>query len=535
MKELGLNLNNKKLLETKRPGLAKHFTLEVKPEYDSDKSGSNDEKSNSIVMESGPIMIVSPEVHEDWQLVSNVESAKTPTYYDIIVSKLNHSDKVKLKEEAKNNLKALKDQPDTDWEFWASVITDFHKVLRTDHDKFCAHLSRGIPAPLRGMLWQLFSDAINNNLEEKYRDLLNEPSPYEKLIRRDLPRAFPHVDYFNTKKGEEGLFNVIKAYSLFDEQVGYCQGIHFLVGCLLLHMPEEAAFSVLVKLMSRYGLRGQFTPKMDKLHERMFQFEKLLSIHLPQVHRHLDAQGVLPSMYASQWFMTLFAYRCPLDLVFAVFDVVLVEGADKMLNFALALMKKNQQVIVCLDFESLLEFFNGHAFDVYKNSPSEFIEDAYSFDIPSRLLHKLSKQYSAEAARQEKLQCMEDDVKRKNIELTEKLKKLKYAYKTLNTEHQDVTQELVQAKMSVAMLDEENQRLKRELAAIHSGMLKVEKENEYQRQLDRLMDNNTQLVDENAELKCRLEELKVMMAEHKLKYTKSVNKNEEIKKQFLLK
>lgn len=170
-----------------------------------------------------------------------------------------------------------------------------------------------------------------------------------------------------------------------------------------------------------------------------------------------------------------------------------------------------------------------------QNSPSGFIEDAYSFDIPSRLLHKLSKQYSAEAARQEKLQCMEDDVKRKNIELTEKLKKLKYAYKTLNTEHQDVTQELVQAKMSVAMLNEENQRLKRELAAIHSGMLKVEKENEYQRQLDRLMDNNTQLVDENAELKCRLEELKVMMAEHKLKYTKSVNKNEEIKKQFLLK
>jgi hypothetical protein len=54
-----------------------------------------------------------------------------------------------------------------------------------------------------------------------------------------------------------------------------------------------------------------------------------------------------------------------------------------------------------------------------QNSPSGFVEDAYSFDIPSRLLRKLSKQYSAEAARQEKLQCMEDDVKRKNIELTE--------------------------------------------------------------------------------------------------------------------
>jgi hypothetical protein len=131
-------------------------------------------------------------------------------------------------------------------------------------------------------------------------------------------------------------------------------------------MPEEAAFCVLVQMMTKYGLREQFTPKMDKLHERMFQFEQLLSIHLPQVHRHLDIQGVLPSMYASQWFMTLFAYRCPLDLVFSVFDVLLVEGADKMLNFALALIKKNEQIILSLEFESLLEFFNGHVFDVYK-------------------------------------------------------------------------------------------------------------------------------------------------------------------------
>ena len=131
-------------------------------------------------------------------------------------------------------------------------------------------------------------------------------------------------------------------------------------------MPDEAAFCVLIKLMSQYGLRGHFTPHMETLHERMYQFSQLLQIHLPQVHRHLDAQGVLPSMYASQWFMTLFAYRCPLELVYRVFDLLLVEGSQIVINFALALMKKNQQWILSLEFESLLEFFSGAIFDVYK-------------------------------------------------------------------------------------------------------------------------------------------------------------------------
>lgn len=131
-------------------------------------------------------------------------------------------------------------------------------------------------------------------------------------------------------------------------------------------MPDEAAFCVLIKLMSQYHLRGQFTPQMETLHERLFQYNQLLLTFLPQVHRHLDAQGVLPTMYASQWFMTLFAYRCPLELVYRVFDLVFVEGSDIIINFALALMKKNQQMILSLEFESLLEFFSANIFNAYK-------------------------------------------------------------------------------------------------------------------------------------------------------------------------
>jgi hypothetical protein len=70
-------------------------------------------------------------------------------------------------------------------------------------------------------------------------------------------------------------------------------------------------------------------------------------------------------MYASQWFMTVFAYKFPLELVFRVYDILLVEGADALLRFAIALLKMNHDRILSLDFEVLIEFLKHGLFEPY--------------------------------------------------------------------------------------------------------------------------------------------------------------------------
>jgi len=72
-------------------------------------------------------------------------------------------------------------------------------------------------------------------------------------------------------------------------------------------MPEEEAFCVLVSLMKSYDLRLHFTPEMPSLQLHLFQFDRLLEHFLPRLSLHLEKLGVKSSMYASQWFMTLFA------------------------------------------------------------------------------------------------------------------------------------------------------------------------------------------------------------------------------------
>src|SRR5947208_7590045 len=131
-------------------------------------------------------------------------------------------------------------------------------------------------------------------------------------------------------------------------------------------MPDEEAFCVLVKLMKHYNMRGHFLPGMDGLQLRLFQFDRLVEEMLPRVHGHLLAQGINSSMYASQWFMTLFAYKFALSLVFRIYDTIFTEGIEAIFRFSIALLKRNEKRIVELDFEPLLEFLKSGLFESYQ-------------------------------------------------------------------------------------------------------------------------------------------------------------------------
>jgi hypothetical protein len=114
-------------------------------------------------------------------------------------------------------------------------------------------------------MWQLMSSSKDPSLEQIYSDLLKQTSTHEKAIQRDLSRTFPNHDYFKeggvpgTGTGQENLFNVVKAYSIYDEEVGYCQGLQFIVGPLLLNVRVLLLFErISVATVSRCQTKKPF-------------------------------------------------------------------------------------------------------------------------------------------------------------------------------------------------------------------------------------------------------------------------------------
>lgn len=137
----------------------------------------------------------------------------------------------------------------TDLEFWAALVKDYKQTAARLPTLLSNKIHKGIPPPLRGVVWQSMSGARDTALEEQYDRFCGESSPYENIIGKDLGRSFPGVDMFRDPEGDgqRMLGRVLKSFSLYDTKIGYCQGLAFLVGPLLMHMPDKQAFCVLIR------------------------------------------------------------------------------------------------------------------------------------------------------------------------------------------------------------------------------------------------------------------------------------------------
>ncbi|EPY89613.1 RAB GTPase activating protein 1, partial [Camelus ferus] len=127
-------------------------------------------------------------------------------------------------------------------------------------------------------------------------------SPQDSAITRDINRTFPAHDYFKDTggDGQDSLYKICKAYSVYDEEIGYCQGQSFLAAVLLLHMPEEQAFSVLVKIMFDYGLRELFKQNFEDLHCKFYQLERLMQISQKKLKKYEKEYHTMREQQAQQ-------------------------------------------------------------------------------------------------------------------------------------------------------------------------------------------------------------------------------------------
>lgn len=148
-----------------------------------------------------------------------------------------------------------------------------------------------------------------------------------------------------------------KAYAVYDTEVGYCQGLSFIAASLLLHMPEEEAFCVLVSLMYDYGLRDLYKDGFEILYLNLYQLNRLIKDQLPKLYEHFEQNGIETHMFASQWFLTLFTARFPLHFVFHILDVFLLDGMPILFQVALMLLTEFENDLRMLDFEGMLKYF----------------------------------------------------------------------------------------------------------------------------------------------------------------------------------
>jgi hypothetical protein len=295
-------------------------------------------------------------------------------------------------------------------DFWAFVTRDYEQALAAMPTMTPIMIHKGVPDFLRPVVWGGIAGARQDSLYSDFDRLLaqveSEPPTSDTIIDKDVGRCFPSHPLF-AQAGAEGqtmLGHVLKCYNLYDPEVGYCQGMGFIVGILLMKMDARDAFCVFVRLMHNHGLRDSYSQSLTGLHSRIFQFQELLTPIAPKLVAHLKNLGV-EFAYLSQWFMTIFATTCPLETLFRVYDVVLAEGADEtIMRVALALILKNEQKLLAMaELEDVLQLLlSREMWEPYENDPDLLIEEVttlFKQVVTREALSKLAKQFTKQAER----------------------------------------------------------------------------------------------------------------------------------------
>ncbi|KAF7375613.1 GTPase activating rab protein [Mycena sanguinolenta] len=205
-------------------------------------------------------------------------------------------------------------------------LIGFAQLANKDERRELNRLVRsGIPLVYRSKVWLECSGGLEIKEPGIFRDLLAVEGSGHVMeeIEKDVGRTMPlNVFFGGDGAGVVKLRRVLTAYSRRNPAVGYCQGMNLRefyqkTSSPPSLLPSRACPLVLLDYVKEY------TPKL---------------------HVHLADLGVdLPAICFS-WFLSLFTDCLPVETLFRVWDVFLVDsyGLDVLFRVALAILRSNE-------------------------------------------------------------------------------------------------------------------------------------------------------------------------------------------------
>ncbi|KAM4536125.1 TBC1 domain family member 10B [Fundulus diaphanus] len=228
---------------------------------------------------------------------------------------------------------------------WLDMFCHWDKWIKHRFQKVKLRCRKGIPSSLRSKAWQLLSDS-QKLLEEnpgKFEELEREPgeAKWLDIIEKDLHRQFPFHEMFAARggHGQQDLFRILKAYTVYRPDEGYCQAQAPVAAVLLMHMPAEQAFWCLVQICEKY-LPGYYSAGLEAIQLDGEIFFSLLRRTCPMAYRHLKKFKIDPILYMTEWFMCIFSRTLPWASVLRVWDMFFCEGVKIVFRVGLVLLKQ---------------------------------------------------------------------------------------------------------------------------------------------------------------------------------------------------
>lgn len=157
---------------------------------------------------------------------------------------------------------------------------------------------------------------------------------------------------------------------------------------------EETCFRVIDSFFTTYSLEHFYWPELRCLKTCCRVFEKLIQIKLPVLADHFEHHELNVGLFALGWFQTLFLYlpSMPSATVCHMWDIWLVERSFKIFfRVGTAILFLSQPTLLNHELEGMMSYLNTFP-DATLLSPDILIACALQIKVTNRMLMELEKE-----------------------------------------------------------------------------------------------------------------------------------------------
>lgn len=258
----------------------------------------------------------------------------------------------------------------------------------------------GIPSTLRKKIWLQTSGAqkLIEQHPNLYRDLLKNEENFDhqtlESIKIDIPRTFPDNIYFD--KYKVSLFNVLIGFASHNPVVGYCQGLNYIAGLLLIVLAgdEEATFWLLKHLIENI-VPEYHTKTMKNLKRDIEVITELIKLRLPLINEKVNELGLPWIVIMTKWLICIFAEVLPIETTLRVWDVIFNEGHKIIFRASLAVvLKLKEEIMKIQDINDLAELFRNISKDQRFLNCHKFVESMFEINLKKKEILLLRRKYT---------------------------------------------------------------------------------------------------------------------------------------------
>ena len=233
------------------------------------------------------------------------------------------------------------------------------------------------------------------HLANDFKEKDEKFSYVHEQISKDINRTF-YTEKFKSGNGKEMLYNILLSIAFIRPEIGYCQGMNFIVGALINFIDnEEKCFWIFLYFIDSIGLKMLYLQNVPDYLIKLYQLNYFVKENFPKLFPHLKRNQINPDIFFSKWILTIFSNFLPFETLYNVWDLFIIDKWKAIFTFSIIMVNYMKDKLMNLDLYTFSPYVRNNA-NINLLSFAEMSKYYNYYKISNKKLEELKEDFFVE-------------------------------------------------------------------------------------------------------------------------------------------